>query len=79
MKPPLRIETVEDVSILLPDMPILEFPILELTDFQITYGGPSNWEIGRPVKKVCWMRQKCQCTSSVSEVTFTIFFYQIVK
>lgn len=61
MKPPLRIETVEDVSILLPDMPILEFPILELTDFQITYGGPSNWEIGRPVKKVCWMRQKCQC------------------
>lgn len=62
MKPPLRIETVEDVSILLPDVSILEFPILELTDFQITYGGTSNWKIVRPVKKVCWMRQKCQCT-----------------
>lgn len=42
MKLLLRIETVEDVSILLPDVPILEFPILELTDFQITYGGPGN-------------------------------------
>lgn len=61
MKPLLRVETVEDVSILLPDVPILEFPILELTDFQITYGGPGNWEIGRLVKKVCRMRQKCQC------------------
>lgn len=52
MRTPLRTQTVEGyLSILYPDMPM--FPILELTDLQITYGGTSNWKIGRPVKKIC--------------------------
>lgn len=50
MRPPLRIETVEDCKHSKPDMHML--PILDLTDLQITYGGTSNWKIGTPVKKV---------------------------
>lgn len=57
MRPPLRIETVEDCKHSKPDMHML--PILDLTDLQITYGGTVIGKLAHLSRKYTRWDKKC--------------------